>query len=167
MQNIEFLRNIAKGYNPFTGKKFSNDDILRNPDVVSRLYELIFELTEFKNKPNKEKIKAYNITPDILQTIQINTPNTTISYIAENVAKATGLGKSAVNTKIREYLIANGYLEVIPTYGENKKFATDLGKSVGITNVETISQLGTKYTNVHYSAEAQQFIISKLPEILN
>ena len=168
MNQIEFLKWIAKGFNPYTGEKFSNEDILRNPDVVARLYELAIELSEFKNKPNRDKVKAYKVDAEIIQAIQIIEPETTISYVAANIAIATLLGKTMIMKKIREYLVANGYLEYLPEGNDkSNKRATALGESIGIKNVQKTSQLGTVYTNVYYNVEAQKFIISKLPEILN
>ena len=44
MDNIEFLTNIANGFNPYTGEKFSDSDMLLAPKVQERLIELIEEL---------------------------------------------------------------------------------------------------------------------------
>lgn len=168
MNNIDFLHWIAKGVNPYTGELFSNDDLLRDRNVMVRLFELETELREFKKKPDKLKVKKYNLSSEIIEAIQIVEPETTIAPFAANIASATALGKNFVLKKIREFLVAYNYLEYMPA-SDNKpeRRATELGERIGMFNKEITSQNGTTYSNVYYSVEAQKFLISKLAKILN
>lgn len=163
MNNIDFLKWIAKGYNPSSGEKFSDDDILRNPDIVARLFELVIELSEDNGKSAKKK-ETINISPAALQSIKIIEPETTISGISANIREVTQLKRKFLNDKIRGYLVECGYL-IQPA--ESKYFAMAEGASVGIFNKDKPSKDGSVHTNVYYNVEAQKFIISKLPEILN
>ncbi len=163
MNQIEFLKWIAKGYNPYTGEKFPDNDILRNPDVVARLYELAIELSEDKGKRAMKK-ETLEIDPAVLPLIQVIEPETTISSISANIKEVTQIKRKVLNDRIREYLVECGYLM---QYSENKYFAMAEGKQVGIYNKDKPAKDGSAYTNVYYNVEAQKFIISKLPEIFN
>ena len=46
MTNIEFLIQIAKGFNPITGETFEETDILCQPEVSKRLLDLVKQLQE-------------------------------------------------------------------------------------------------------------------------
>lgn len=166
ISNIEFLKWIAKGFNPHTGEKFPNEDILRNPDVVARLFELVIELSEDKTAQPKAKEETVYIDPAVLPSIHIIEPETTISKISTNIKAVIPIkvASKVLNKGIREYLVECGYLM---RFSENKYLAMAEGKPVGIYNKDMPKQDGSAYTYVCYNVEAQKFIISKLPEIFN
>ncbi len=166
MNNVNFLKWIAKGFNPYTGEKFPNDDILRTPDVVARLFELVIELSEDKAEQTNAEENTLYIDPAVLPLINVIEPETTISKISTNIKAVIPIkvARKVLSDRIRGYLVEYGYLV---QYSENKYFAMAEGKQVGIYNKDVPAQDGSAHTNVYYNVEAQKFIISKLPEIFN
>lgn len=150
MNNVDFLKSIVEGINPYTSEVYLSDDLLRRPDVVTRLELLINEIENF----------------DKWQTdlIQVMIPETTVTYLAKNIAEVVSMRQKDVLDKVRAYLVKNGYLK--KSLRNKRYIATELGESIGITNrVDLASE--ERYFNVYYSENAQHFVISKLSEILN
>ncbi len=155
MDNIEFLKAIAQGIDPYSGELFAKNDILRDEKVVARLFALALEL-ECSKYPMQ-----YN--PNDLKKIQALDYEVPISRIDGYIADAIKSKHRIVREKLRLYLIKNGYLIQI---GKKSYRATNLGVSIGMVNRAEENSNGFAYVNVYYSNEAQNFIISHLPEIL-
>ena len=160
MDNIEFLTNIANGFNPYTGEKFSDSDMLLAPKVQERLIELIEEL-----KKDCEYEKSSYGKP-----IPIIAPSTTIQPFAKVISNAlyNAYTFSVIQSKILNYLLDDGKLYFDYEYETSdrmKKFATEEGKKIGITNEITIDPYGRKKHTVVYSVEAQEYIIDNLVKI--
>lgn len=171
MTNLELLDSLAHGYNPTTGEKFQVDDPLRTGDVVSRLFDLTIEFEKFVNSQKSKKIT--NLDAFDFNAIEINSivtvePYTTISVISKNISTVTNIGTGTLTKRIGNFLVDKGYLELLPKVDEdgNYKSSTDLGNKIGISNHTSKSEDGREYIGIHYSIEAQKFIISHLAEIL-
>lgn len=165
MDKFEILTWLARGFNPFTGEKCKDDEVLRNPDVVSALYEIILEL----GQPPKKQKKNFKYDPALGDLIKILEPST-IKPIAKNIEEVIGLGYTIIQKAIQEYLILNGLLEIRPDINDSdkpKKFATSLGEGKGILNDTYSNQYGKTYHRVIYTIAAQKYIISQLSNILD
>lgn len=161
MDNIDFLTWIAKGFNPYTGEKFSDNDLLQSPQVSSRLKELAEELSEDRTE---ERLVGRN-------AIEIIYPYTTIQPFAKAISYAIYNALTIINiqTKILNYLLDEEKLEF--RYASSKsermsKFATEEGEKIGITNAIITDPYGKKEHKIYYSPAAQIYIIDRLPKIL-
>ena len=166
MNNIEFLTCLAKGFNPFTGEKCQNNEVLRDPDIVAGIYDIILEL---KENGRKVSVKNFKYDPNLGPMISIIEPHTTIQFFAKEIEKVVSLGFTHIQKRIQEYLIENGLLEIKPDVYENnalRKFATTAGESHGIRNEVNTSNNGRTYHKVIYTPQAQKYIIELLDRIL-
>lgn len=163
MSIIEFLHWLCSGFNPITGEKLDDQDILRNRDVMTRLFNLELELRECEDISHKEAIIKLNLLPEFLNEIHIVEPYTTATTFCENIADATGLNMRDTRTKLLNYLKTRGYLD----YSSAQRQATPLGQSIGICNLPVVAKSGKKYFNVQYSSYAQKFLINILDQILD
>lgn len=165
---IEFIKEIAKGFNPITGEKFSEADTLRASDVVGRLEDFARELEKdyfcllSSNNSNSENNKPLS------ESIKVE-ENLTISQIAENINEVIPLGKTKITKLLTNFLISNGYLAEILQTNQKKpsKLATKKGEEIGITNVLRQYDSGKERLIAVYSIIAQKFIFENLRTILN
>lgn len=167
---IDFLREIAKGFNPITGEKLSGADILRASDVVGRLEDLVrelekdyFSLLSFVNSDRS----CENVKP-LSESIEVQ-EGLTISQIAGNINKALPLGKTKITKKLTKFLLNEGYLEGViqPHEKTSTKLATKKGQNLGIVNTLRKYENGTERSIATYSLVAQKFIFENLSKILN
>lgn len=163
---ISFLRCLAQGINIFTGEKCKDDEMLRDPDIVHSIHEVILTIIELNAKPNNDFLQFDKFAT---HNIKIDKNEISITPLSENIESVSNFSKSKLMKIIQEYLIENGFLEIKQDTLDNKdkKFATLSGERIGIKNVIQTSQKGTSYHIVKYSTSAQTFIISKLDEIAN
>lgn len=161
----EILRNLANGINPFTGEKCKDTDMLRDPEIVSTLYEIVLSLYTDVPKENvrlqkKNVVLKYDV--NLLEKLVI-TEDLSIKPFSEKIAPLVGFTTTKIMDIIQNYLIFNNYLEKRIDETDNnrlKKFSTKLGEKVGILNSKTHSQNGLDYHKVLYTRAAQKFIIS-------
>lgn len=164
-QCVEFLKIISKGFNPITGEKLSEADILRASDVSGRLEDLVRELEKdytyylaFGNSFNSDTDKNFEIED-----------NLTISRVAENINQVIPLGKTRITKRLTKFLIENGYLAEIlqPNQKRPTKLATKKGEEIGISNVLRQYGNGNETLIAEYSISAQRFLYENLRIILN
>lgn len=168
MDYIEILDCLAHGINPNTKERIEKDSILRHPDVITALFEGVIALGD---KYKKEKKKRYFVFyPYMDEQIDRTEPSISIKPFAENIAKVTGLSSNKIQNKILDFLIGNEILVKRQDPEDNykiKKFATDKGIEIGITNGKYSSNNGKEYHCVYYSVQAQEYVISHLSDILD
>lgn len=168
---IVFLKEIAKGFNPITGEKISEADILRSCDYVGRLEDLVRELEKdfhiMQSFSNSDKSQE-NSKP-LSERIEVK-DGLTISQIAENINKELPLGKTKITKKITKFLLDEGYLEYEPNPLQGKasrKIATKKGEAIGINSSLKNYSHGREYVIITYSLQAQKIIINHIPKIFN
>lgn len=159
---IEFLEHIVKGYNPITAERIPESDLLRACDIVGRLEDLVRELKKDYDIVTGKVAPSVSTRPNIEVA-----PNLTISEIAKNIDKVFRLGTNKIRDKITDFLLQENFLILRDCKGKTTKYATEKGKALGIVNENRISSKGQSYNAVVYSVEAQEYILSKLQEILN
>ena len=168
MDKIEFLTRLAKGINPITGERCRDDEVLRNPDVVSGIYDIILDLQVSNVKKAKQKFIYDSRMAALIEVIE---PNTTIMPFAKQIEKIISLGFTVIQRSISNYLLAEGMLEMRKAYAEdgesrNYKYATSLGEQLGIINDFYSSPGGKQYHRILYNVNAQRYIIDNLGDIL-
>lgn len=160
MDNLDFLNAIANGFNPYTGEKFTEGDILLNPQVVARLYELCNELNADRTD---EKVIRRN-------AIELCYPYTSIQPFAKAISNALyGVVKfGIIQNEILNFLTDDNKLEYrypYPTSQRMVKYATKEGEQIGIINAEVESPYGKMQHKILYTPQAQCYIIDRLSDI--
>lgn len=168
MDNVEILNSLANGVNPETGE-ILKDEIFQNPKVFAALYEAVVFLKKKKMKSQKAN---FIFTPKMCESVQKILPFTTIQPFAQNIAIAIDniISYATIQNRIQNYLIAEGLLVQRPDPNDGdaiRKFATDKGNEIGISDEYYKDVNGIEKHGVRYSEQAQDYILSKLPEILN
>ena len=160
MDNLEFLTSISQGFNPYTGEKFADDDLLISLNVQTRILNLIEEL---KKDSNYEKLSVRN-------PIRLIAPKTTIQPFAKSISNAiyNALTFGVIQNKIISFLLDNNFLYFeYENELDNKmtKFASEKGNKIGIFNGININPYGYKTHTIFYDIKAQEYIIDMLPKI--
>lgn len=165
LSDIEILNYLAKGIDLYTGEKLGNDHFLRNPAVVSALYEGMMALQgPYKKSSNRNII----LTASILNSIKRVEPYTTIKPLSINISQVINVTSGRLIKKIQDFLIERGDLiiRVAEDNATKYKFATESGLQKGFINGTYLSKNGQEYPKLQYTVAAQNYIISLLPEIL-
>ena len=172
--NFDFLISIAKGINPITGEVFPKDDILQSPEFSARLFKLAYELQNEEKELTEKIKKEFQYTEDINNYITIY-DSAYIGNLASTISKAIEqkinfklLSNVAIQNKINAYLTQQGILEPIKTSKNGRKYtATEYGKENGFSIMLEPEKSENDRIKIVCSKQAQKYILSKLPEILN
>lgn len=174
LNNFDFLICIAKGVNPITGEVFPESDILHNPEISARLFKLAYDLQNEEKEITEKIKKEFKYTEDInnyiviCDTAYIGNLASTISRAIEQKTQYKIFSNVAIQNKINTFLTRQGILEPITTSKNGRKFtATEYGKENGFSVILEPERSENDRIKVVCSEQAQNYILSKLPEILN
>ena len=174
LDNFDFLEQIAKGFNPVTGEAFPEYDILLKPEVSSRLLKLANDLRREDAEITAKIYNEFQYTDDINDLISVS-ELVNIGSFYSSISKAITRAKerkiisyTAIQNKVNAYLVDQGILEKVKTSKGGTKFiATDYGKSCGFSVVLEQEKNEIDRSHVCCSEEAQNYILSIMPKILN
>lgn len=174
MNNIEFLKTIANGFNPITGEAFDEDDLLREPEVSNRLLDLVQTLQEDEHITKQCLQENYVYDSKIEKLIEHSEPSkfstfaTKISSAIKNNAGREIWHWSSVKSKIEKFLLFQGKIEkqVDPETRRSKYFATESGINFGISNEIEPEKSEFARHFLNFDTTVQEYLISNLPEIL-
>lgn len=175
LDNYEFLTQIARGFNPITGEVFPEDDVLRTPEVSSRLFKLACDLKEEEEELTAKIKMEFQYTPDINALIRVTESAkmkdlfSTIYKAIRQTTKIEAISGSEIKKKINAYLVEQGILENVETssYRVKRYNVTEYGKELGFSVMLEPEKSEVDRMLVCCSGQAQELILSKLPEILN
>lgn len=164
---VEFLKVIAKGFNPITGEKLSEVDILRACDVAGRLEDLARELEKdyFAMSANVNS-EISDDNAKLRESIEVR-EGLTLSDIAKNISKVFNCNAIKIKNILTKFLIEAGYLKK-EYYLEQRRptmIATEAGKEIGIENITIKYLSGNTSLRAVYSIKAQKFIFEFIPTI--
>lgn len=174
MTNIEFLIQIAKGFNPITGETFEETDILCQPEVSKRLLDLVKQLQEDEKVTKQFLQDNYIYNPEIENLIK-RSEFSSLSNFSSNVTNAIKCNagreiwrSNSIRAKIEKFLFLQGKIkrEYAPEYRNGKYYATEAGIDFGITNElePEKSEFARHFLNL--DTNVQDYIIANLSEIL-
>lgn len=175
----KYIDYLARGFNPLDESPVSNDDIVRNiriskcllyvSGVLDEVIEKgIGEKKTYYKKETKDTKEEFNISYEDRERFIFSSKPMTVSEIADGISELVDgeKVKPLKATVINEWLLQNGFLYEEERYGKKNKLVTDEGKSIGINEVEMISQAGMPYKRITHSIDSQQFIIDNLDSII-
>ena len=174
---IIYLQRITEGNNPVNNMPADEDSVINNPNV-RRCMEFVKEvLEELKRndgyigrrpRTNRDYTKQ-NYPLEALEKFQY-TGDKTITKLVEQLNDLADMTvyKKITYQSITTWLKSNGYLEDGNIEGRISKCTTvtDKGHELGIMSEIRTGIREGKYVYILYGKSAQEFIVSKLGEIL-
>lgn len=175
MQHAQnYINSLANGINPLDNSQLPDSDIVNNVRISRCLFyvsgvlqKVIDNDGKIVNTKNKLKKLPFTITDEQLKNIQISKYPISLSEIVENVNQTIDLNiyKKLTYSKVADWLITQGLLETQTVNGKSKKVITEKSNSIGMSLINKHGQYGI-YTVIVYNTDAQQFVVSSLPEII-
>ena len=171
---IIYLQRITEGNNPVNNMPADEDSVINNPNV-RRCMEFVKDVLEelkqndgyIGRKPRSRKIK-YPL--EVLENFQYTGDKTITKFVEQlnDLVDITEFKKISFNP-ILAWLKDNGYLENGNIEGRTSKctMVTEKGHEIGIMSEIRINNREGKYVYILYGKSAQEFIVSKLGEMLN
>ncbi len=164
MENIEILKCLIRGINPFTGEICEKDSILNDSNVIRALFEICDELQNRKiRKNNKTGFSLANITIDesVLPDRQIS-----ISEILRIISKQLPENMNRPTfSQVSTVLINRNLMAEEIKDGKKHKYATEQASSFGITNQHRVSSTGVHYDVVVFDRNGQLYVLDILKNI--
>ena len=192
-KTISYLESMAYGKNPINNKKVDKECVLNDPEVIRCLFfaEEFLKLALAKLEPfdatkaeviEKKEPETSVVVPkkkksssskekypvELLKNYSYE-EDKTISGLVGQLSR----GLSAKTHRrlspgqIVKWLKENGYLQEVEDAELGKvTITTDKGQKIGITHTLT-SDGNRSYYRVTYSQQAQEFLVSQIPQIIN
>lgn len=125
------------------------------------------ELGIIENNQNEnDKLTADEIKTDFSE-IKIFEEPVTISTIADQInVVIMQQGRKITAIKLNNWLVEEGYLEIIEEDENKRKSPTSKGEELGITSVEKKNFKEQSYYTNYFSKNAQKFIIDNFDELI-
>lgn len=180
---IIYVDRIADGKNPVNNLP-AEDEILNDPNVIRCMYFIRDVLMAVKNNDgvvgklnnsNSSKDKAtkkrQSFPLETLKDFSYVEPKTISRFVEQlnqKVSKNEYRGIS--HNRITAWLKKNGYLYDAPNEktGKTSTAVTDKGRLLGITQKLIVDEIsGYSYIRIEYERTAQEFIVSKIPEMMD
>ena len=152
----------------------SEDAVLNNPRLIRCFFYVAGVLKENADRlerSGRPKIKKaeFYLTEEERAAVPISESPVTVSVFVQAVNQAAGGGETRKKlpvTAVTAWLVEKGFLKELETApGKRRKAATPLAASVGILEEERQGQYGI-YHAILYTADAQNFILDNLEDIL-
>lgn len=164
---MEYLESLAKGRDPVSGARISDDSVLNNRQIISVLEDAVKII---KSSGDVKGVLLAKMVSEQLNPIHLNQPVITISELCGLINE--GMARVA-KCRIRPQLMTSwleekGYLKtkVIPD-GYRYRVPTDTGKKLGITSEERKSKSNIKYFVNYYNQFACNYILENLSSIMS
>lgn len=167
-----YIDKLANGIDPISDTELENDTVLNNV----RLARCFFYISEVLGKvinnggevKKTRKRTPFFMTEEEKEKVQLSDTAIAVSELCRLISDAVSdddRGKLSAS-KVNEWLITKGFLEVVTTSdGKNKKVPTDIGRDLGITTQHRSSFRGDYDVNI-YNKQAQQFVLDNLTAVL-
>ncbi len=174
---------LQDGLNPITNRPFSDLSELTHPRLQKYYAYLVELLTQQVGQPPVSAAPAAEespafaappepaepaLTADRLAQIQLSEQPIGINDLADRINAIVEEEGSRLVTgpRLSTWLTEHGYLVPEESDGKMRRVPTSLGEQLGIRSVEAVSRYtGEPYRQNRYSLQAQQWILSHLPEI--
>ncbi len=169
-----YLQRITEGNNPVNNMPADEDSVINNPNVLRCMLFVKEVLEELKRndgyigrRPRKSDLPSYPLV--VLEKYQY-TGDKTITKFVDQLNDLVDIArfKKLTYKPIVDWLKKNGYLEDGNIEGRDSKctMVTEKGQELGIKSEIKTGFRKEKYTFILYGKTAQEFIVSKLDEII-
>ncbi len=175
---ILYLQRITEGHNPVNNMPVDEDSVISNPNVLRCMSFVKEVLEELKRNdgyigrhPRTNQDSSKQEYPlEVLKTFQYSGDKSITKLVDQinNLADMT-VYKRVTYNPITSWLKQNGYLAERQEGNTGKKVTvvTDKGLSIGIKSEKRRDAKGIEFLYITYGQSAQEFIVSKMGEILN
>lgn len=115
---------------------------------------------------NESSINESDETKMVLNEIKVFEEPVNISTIADQInIVLMQQGKKVTSIKLNNWLVEEGYLEVIEEDENKRKSPTIKGEELGITSIEKKNFKGQTYYSIFFNKNAQQFIVDNFNKV--
>ena len=170
-----YIEKLANGIDPLSDEAVPENDTINQVRIsrclfyVAGVLEQVIENGGVNEKPKKhEKKQAYSIDAASLEQYRFSERPISVSEMVRqlnDLSQADNMKKLTYN-QVADWLISQGvFVGIAEQSGRKTKRPTEKGALLGITVENRTGQHGP-YTAVLFDLNAQQFIISHLPDIL-
>ena len=169
-----FLDSMADGVNPLDGAQIPEGELLRHRRIEGCLRyvsEILGQVlanggTAPARKPRTPKV-PFAMSQEMLQNVKYSVTPIPISDLIRQLNEMRSESMKRITARsVGVWLVTIGALETVTDkLGRTHKRPTDAGRALGISMETRVSDRG-EYPIVVYNAEAQQFIVENLYEIL-
>lgn len=167
-----YMEKLAQGIDPISGQDMPEDSVLNNV----RLARCFFYVSDVLGQVianggvigGKPKLQAFSITLEQLSKVQISQEPVRVTQLVEMISAAVDdpQMKKLRSTVITDWLLERGFLEKqITPDGKSGRVPTYNGMMIGLSTQTRQGQYG-EYQAVFYNAQAQQFVLDNLAEML-
>ena len=166
-----YMEKLAQGIDPISDQEIPEDSVLNNVRLARCFFyvsgvldQVIANGGKVAHTPQKD----FSITDEELRRINPSQEPIRITQFVELVMNAINDAdrKRLKTTTITSWLIEKGFMsKQADADGKTKRLPTAMGEQIGLTVKLREGQYGT-YQAAYYSAEAQQFILDHLQEIV-
>lgn len=172
---IIYIQRIADGKNPINNMPADDDAVMNDPNVVRCMFFVKEVLEEVQRSGgvigrNTKKASNRDYSFETLKTF-VYVEDKPISRLVDQMNEGIDkdINKKYTYKPITDWLINNGYLEVVHIEEMDKdfKFPTEKGKELGISAVLKRNAKGVDYYSTVYDKSAQEFIVKNVEYIFN
>ncbi len=167
-----YMEKLAQGIDPITGQELPEDSALNNV----RLARCFFYVSDVLGQVianggvigGKPRLQPFAITEQQLARVRISQEPVRVTQLVEMIGTAVENPqmKKLSTTAITDWLLEKGFLEKQTTPdGKSRRVPTDSGRMIGLFTETRQGQYG-EYLAVFYNAEAQQFVLDNLSDML-
>ncbi|MGN1025298.1 MAG: hypothetical protein ACI4P4_02715 [Faecousia sp.] len=167
-----YMDKLAQGVDPITGQELPEDSALNNV----RLARCFFYVSDVLGQVianggvigARPKLQPFSITMEQLSKVRISQEPIRVTQLVEMIGAAVDNPqmKKLSTTAITNWLLEKGFLEKQTTPdGKSRRVPTASGRMIGLSTETRQGQYG-EYLAVFYNAEAQQFVLDNLADML-
>ena len=168
-----YLDKLAQGIDPITDREMPEDTALNNV----RLARCFFFVSDVLGRVianggvigGKPKLRDFAITREQLAGVPVSQEPVRVTQLVERIHGAVGdpQMKKLRTTIITDWLLGKGFLEKqVQPDGKTIRVPTSNGLAIGLSAETRKGEYG-EYLAVYYHAQAQQFVLDNLPEMLS
>ena len=167
-----YMDKLAQGIDPITDRELPEDSALNNV----RLARCFFYVSDVLGQVianggmigGRPKLQPFSITVEQLSRVRISQEPVRVTQLVEMIGTAVDNPqmKKLSTTAITNWLLEKGFLEKQTTPdGKSRRVPTASGRMIGLSTETRQGQYG-EYLEVFYNAEAQQFVLDNLADML-
>lgn len=167
-----YMDKLAQGVDPITGQELPEDSALNNV----RLARCFFYVSDVLGQVianggvigARPKLLPFAITEQQLARVRVSQEPVRVTQLVEMISTAVDNPqmKKLSTTAITDWLLGKGFLEKQTTPdGKSRRVPTASGRMIGLSTETRQGQYG-EYLAVFYNAEAQQFVLDNLADML-
>jgi len=167
-----YMDKLAQGIDPITNQEVPGDSVLNHV----RLARCFFYVSDVLGQVianggvigGKQKLDPFVINVDQIANVQISQEPVRVTQLVDMLSKAVnnpGMRKLKT-TVITDWLVEKGFLvKLMDPDGKSRRVPTQSGSMIGLSTQTRQGQYG-EYQAVFYNADAQQFVLDNLSDML-